>query len=943
VILAEFVGAVAEALGESATTGVDAMADRWTSLFTALVIGVSPIAAGGLPGAPGASGVPAGVPAQPTVAAAGPSDVAGPVSPSIEETPLGPVPGDDIPAEPSTPDRSTTVEPSTGADRSVTEGADPVGTWSATSPATGTATVVGVTWADGTADHEVLVQVRSRAGGAWTEWSDLHSEDVEVTGGTGEQRGGTEPLFLGDVDEVEARVLPGNGPTPADPVLVVVDPGEAGRTSSGTGGSGGLSRSAMAGPPVPASAPTLALPAATTRPAIYSRAQWGADERLMTWTPQTGNVVGAVVHHTAGSNDYTADQVPALIRGIYAYHSQSRGWGDIGYNFLVDKYGRIWEGRAGGIDRGIVGAHATGVNSQRFGVSVMGNFDTAQVSWAAVDAVSAVIAWKLDVHGVRGAGGSIVVGHRDVGQTSCPGATLYAALPQIRALAGSRQGPVNDRSLRRDLGYDGYTDLLSRTATGVATLTATTAGWEAPRTVGSGWPGSRVIAPGDWNGDGTPDLMLVDPASGILWLYPGTVRGTWAAKQRIGSGWGIANLVVGGHDWNGDDRTDLLMRRHDGALWLYPGNGRGGFGAQRQVGIGWNGMSAVAMVGDLSNGRPALVARSGGNLYTYVGDGRGGFASGRTFVGPGWNGMTTIVGAGDLNDDGAPDVVARDAQGDLWRYVGDGRGTLVGRSLIGRGWQGFTAVHPAGRAGRGEDFFAVRPDGALLRYPYLGGAGFTKAVGTGLSGSGVAEAVAPGDWNGDGRPDLMTRRSNGDLFLHQGTASGSFATAGSRVGTGWNVMTQVIGAGDWLGTGVPGLLAFQRGTGQIWLYPGDGRGGFGTRLQVAQGAQFLDRIVSAGHWRGGAAPDLIAREAGTGRLLLYPGNGGARLGAAVVIGTGWDAMSSIVGAGDVDGDGRPDLVGTRTDRAIVLYSGNGSGGFRTWRTVATAPSGASVS
>ncbi|WP_069385632.1 FG-GAP-like repeat-containing protein [Cellulosimicrobium cellulans] len=663
----------------------------------------------------------------------------------------------------------------------------------------------------------------------------------------------------------------------------------------------------------------------------------------MTWTPQIGSVTGVVVHHTAGSNDYTANQVPAIIRGIYAYHAQSRGWGDIGYNFLVDKFGRVWEGRAGGVDRAIIGAHASGVNSVRFGVSVMGNYDTAQVSGAAVDAVSAVVAWKLGLHGVRGAGGDVVLGHRDVGQTSCPGVSLYAALPQIRTSVTARQGEVRDRSLDRDLGLDGYPDLLARSSSGVSLLTAPSTGWTGPRTVGSGWRGERVVAPGDWTGDGVPDLMLVDPASGYLWLYPGTKAGGWATKQRIGQGWGIANLIIGGHDWDGDGRTDLLVRRHDGTLWLYAGNGRGGFGAVRQIGSGWNGMTTISMVGDLPDGRPALVARTGGNLFTYTGDGRGGFAAGRTLVGPGWDVMTSIVGAGDLNDDGAPDVVARDTQGRLWQYVGDEAGKLVGRTLLGTGWQVFTAVHPAGQAGRAEDFFAIRADGALLRYSYLGGAAYTRSLPTGVGGSGVAEAIAPGDWNGDGRPDLMTRRSNGDLYLHTGTGTGSFAATGTRVGNGWEVMTQVVGAGDWLGTGAPGVIALQRSTGQIWLYPGDGRGGFGTRVLLARGAQNLDRLVTPGHWSGGPNPDLIAREAGTGRLLLYPSNGGALLGASSVIGTGWQVMGNVVGTGDVDGDGRPDLVGARSDGALVLYTGNGSGGFRSWHRIATAPSGAAVS
>src|ERR1700693_2847313 len=99
-------------------------------------------------------------------------------------------------------------------------------------------------------------------------------------------------------------------------------------------------------------------------PLILSRASWGADEgiRRRRHPDYADTVRFAIVHHTAGSNSYTRAQSAAIVRGIERYHVLANGWDDIGYNFLVDKYGQIFEGRWGGIDRNVVGAHAQGFN-----------------------------------------------------------------------------------------------------------------------------------------------------------------------------------------------------------------------------------------------------------------------------------------------------------------------------------------------------------------------------------------------------------------------------------------------------------------------------------------------------------------------------------------------------------------------------------------------------
>ncbi len=194
---------------------------------------------------------------------------------------------------------------------------------------------------------------------------------------------------------------------------------------------------------------TLSAMARAPKPYIYSRAQWGANEKMREQTaPEYGTVKTGFVHHTVNANNYTAAQVPALLRGIYAYHTQSRGWRDIGYNYLVDRFGRIWEGRWGGVDRAVVGAHTLGYNEVSFAMSAIGNFDIAQPPQAVLDAYARLFAWKLSLYNIPANQTNILVkgrrlnainGHRDVGQTACPGRYLYAKIPWIRTKARAIQ------------------------------------------------------------------------------------------------------------------------------------------------------------------------------------------------------------------------------------------------------------------------------------------------------------------------------------------------------------------------------------------------------------------------------------------------------------------------------------------------------------------------
>ena len=200
-----------------------------------------------------------------------------------------------------------------------------------------------------------------------------------------------------------------------------------------------------------------------TRPTIYTRAQWGADESIRRADPGYGQVHVAFVHHTDGSNTYSRSDVPAILRGIYAFHVKGRGWNDIGYNFLVDRFGRTWEGRYGGDDKAVIGAHTRNYNAYSFGVSVMGTFTSVTPNAAIKTALVDLIAWKFRLYGVSLPGRTVandktfwrISGHRDANQTACPGQRLYNALGEIRSRVRARLGTLPVTRLTRDADRNG--------------------------------------------------------------------------------------------------------------------------------------------------------------------------------------------------------------------------------------------------------------------------------------------------------------------------------------------------------------------------------------------------------------------------------------------------------------------------------------------------------
>ncbi len=284
-------------------------------------------------------------------------------------------------------------------------------------------------------------------------------------------------------------------------------------------------------------------------PPIVSRAGWAADESIRKGQPLYAPAVHfAVVHHTAGSNDYTEAQSAAIVRGIELYHVQGNGWNDIGYNFLVDKYGQIFEGRYGGIDRPVVGAHAQGFNTGSVGIAVLGDYSSSTISDAARKALVELLAWRLDVAHVDPlstltwiSGGNprfpagipvflrAISGHRDTNFTDCPGTAFYQQLPEIArevALTGAPKlyAPDVSGSLGGPVRFTG-------TLSGEAQWTVTVTGSSGAVVATQSGTGPTL----DWTWDSStapPDRYTWSISGPSLYGATGTL-GTLAASSAL--------------------------------------------------------------------------------------------------------------------------------------------------------------------------------------------------------------------------------------------------------------------------------------------------------------------------------------------------------------------------------------------------------------------------
>jgi hypothetical protein len=312
---------------------------------------------------------------------------------------------------------------------------------------------LGLRW-HGTRPVTVRLRVR-RDGGRWSRWVTAPQADTTMVG-RGARVRGTDPVWAGGADSFQLRL---SRPVRGLRVHFV--------NSTGTASPSDRLRTTFRH--AIHSAVVAFLPGAARAQGsltVIPRESWGAEQCPPRVTPTYGRVDLAFVHHTVSANDYSPQDSAAIVLAICRYHRNSNGWNDIGYNFLVDQYGQVFEGRAGGIDQAVVGAHAQGYNRNSTGIANIGTYSDVPLPDAALNSLANVIGWKLPLHGtpvngdvtVTSGGGDLnrypsgrkvtlnrISGHRDGDSTECPGNAAYAQLPTLRDMVAARApvpGPV---------------------------------------------------------------------------------------------------------------------------------------------------------------------------------------------------------------------------------------------------------------------------------------------------------------------------------------------------------------------------------------------------------------------------------------------------------------------------------------------------------------------
>ncbi|MEU2022002.1 VCBS repeat-containing protein [Streptomyces sp. NPDC016469] len=478
---------------------------------------------------------------------------------------------------------------------------------------------------------------------------------------------------------------------------------------------------------------------------------------------------------------------------------------------------------------------------------------------------------------------------------------------------------------RADLDGDGRSDQLYRGLDGNVYAVTDAAGESHPYTINSDDQlemSKDIITPGDLDGDGNAEVLTLS-ATGKLSLYRSLDANTTSPVTWSGNGWQKFNKVIAPGDLDGDGRGDLLARTPAGDIYLYISTGSvdsAPFEAGVEVGSGWNIYDQIVGMNDVDgDGIGDVLGRTpSGDVYAYLGTGDATNPFKRLpMVGYGWDIYNQIIGCDDVDGDGFGDLMARKPGGDLYFYRAVGDGTSSPREEAGTGWN--AAALYAGAGGNpvfGKQELEARTKGGSL-YWYQSRNNekfFPRQLDSSDTGWNQVSLSLASSLDNDGWADL--------LQVYKGT----LYVGAEQIGSGWQVYNSLTGPGDLTGDGKGDLLARDTG-GDLYLYQGNGLGTkFATKVKVGYGYDTYNKIVGAGDISGDGLADVVAR-ATDGTLYLYKGTGDAAkpLSARSEIGTGYNIYTQFAAPGDLDGDGKADLVGVDGAGDVYRYSSTGTG------------------
>ncbi|PJM74077.1 hypothetical protein CS006_02730 [Bifidobacterium primatium] len=766
---------------------------------------------------------------------------------------------------------------------------------------------VAATWtqsAESATQSPVTASIRYFENNQWSEWTDLALNDERPDSETAEQAAmqSTGLYYVGAADKAEIRLeVPAEAAGEvSNPKLVVIDSGydEAETPDGATTESSSYEASSAASARV-RSAAAVTASTASSQPvtgAIHTRESWWRSGLpKMSWTPEKGKWQGAIVHHTDNANNYSQAEAKVLVQNIYYYHCKTLSWGDIGYNLLVDRFGGVWEGRDDGVANkvvqanNIIGAQSRGFNAATFGISILGNFEIAQPSAAALKSVSASIAWEFEGMGITNAKDKFsykgtqnrISGHGDkehasvdsANNTDCPGTYLKAQMNNIR---NQVQTYLNQA--------------LKITSVGSIAAVTTEAGVEPayPKTVSVTYKdGTTGTANITWN---KLTKQQYSVRTGAVYTVKGTAYGKNNTTAAVTVKITVNPMKVSSVDYQNVIKTKVgvapALAKKAVVHWAD--------GATTQETIVWKTPAA----GDYA---------TAGNTFAVTG----------TVAGQTISVDVTVVNTLDsytvtFDSQGGSKVTPKKIQeGDAATAPSfpkrDGY-YFLGWYTAPKGGFGYDFTEPIhsditlyGRWSKQIDSLAVRRGNTYyFKYSITGGSA-DRVVGYGKAN----DTVLVGDWDGDGTDTLAVRRGN--QYYVKNSISGGQADKVIAYGR----PSDTVLVGDWDGDGKD-TLAVRRGN--TYYIKNSISGGAADKV-IAYGR--ANDVVLVGDWNGDGKDTLAVR-----RGNVYHVKNSMSGGAADRV-IGYGKSSDTVLVGDWNGDGKDTLA---VRRGNVYYVKNSISG-----------------